>query len=427
MVAAAGLAAALLPALLHPRLWTLWPVFLASLALAWGFDVLLAPSPRGVTCRASLPPTLPISESGRAQIEVRLASRRPLPVTVALDLSEKLEPQPPAVCRASREAGEVAFRLQPRRRGTVRLEHAWLRYAGPLGLASFVLRRELGGEAAVVPNLRPTRSMALAFASRRELQAGLRIERYSGEGSEFESLKEFRQGDDHRAIGWKASARHGKLICRQFRAERNHQVILATDSGHLMCEPIAGTPKVDHAVTAALVLAYLALKAGDRVGFYSFDARPALFLPPRGGAAAHRALAALSAQVDYTDHETNFTLGLASLAQRLRRRSLVVVLTDFVDTTTAELMAENLGRLARQHAVLFVALQDPQLAAVAGAVPRDPLALHRSVVAGGLLRDRQVVLARLRRLGITALDAAPGEITPAMINAYLDIKRRERV
>jgi len=104
-----------------------------------------------------------------------------------------------------------------------------------------------------------------------------------------------------------------------------------------------------------------------------------------------------------------------------------VVLTDFVDTITAELMVENLDRLSRRHVVVFVALQDPGLAAVAAQQPSGVLELNRAVVAGGLLRDREVVLRRLRRFGIYPIDAAPGQVSPRLINTYLDIKRRERI
>jgi uncharacterized protein (DUF58 family) len=142
---------------------------------------------------------------------------------------------------------------------------------------------------------------------------------------------------------------------------------------------------------------------------------------------AFEALNRFAAGIDYSELETNYTLGITSLAQRLSRRSLVVVLTDFVDTVTAELMVENLDRLARRHVVVFVALQDPELAAAAAGAPDALLDLNRAVVAAGLLRDREVVLRRLRRLGIHPIDAAPSEVSPRLINAYLDVKRRERI
>src|SRR6185436_18726980 len=162
-------------------------------------------------------------------------------------------------------------------------------------------------------------------------------------------------------------------------------------------------------------------------GWITFDARIGQFVEPQSGVRGFGVLRQAAGRIDYAEVETNYTLGLTSLAQRLSRRSLVVVITDFVDTVTAELMMENLDRLARRHAVIFVALQDPGLAATAGHFPGGLVDLNRSVVAGTLLRDREVVLRRLQLHGIQPIDAVPGEVTPRLINAYLEIKRRERI
>lgn len=426
-LAVLGLAVALLPIAVSERLWTLWPVYLGGLALALGIDALAAPRKKDVSCSLDLPGTLYIGEEDEARLTVRMPSRRRVRVAVAVDLSDRLEPQPVLRARASRDGAELRLRLVPTRRGRIVVERAWIRYAGPLGLMAQVVREDLKRQAAVVPNIRPVKAAALRFLTDREFRAGLKIERYKGDGTEFESLKEHVRGDDHRAIDWKSSARHRKLVNRQFRAERNHQVVIAIDTGHLMCEPLAGIPKVDHAVNAALLLAYVSLRAGDRVGLATFDARLGLYVEPKGGVRGFNILSQVASQADYSDRETNYTLGLTSISQRLSRRSLIVVLTDFVDTISAELMVENLDRLSRRHVVIFVALQDPGLEAVAAGEPAGVLHLNRAVVAGGLLRDREVVLRRLRRLGIYPIDAAPAQVTTRLINTYLDIKRRERI
>jgi uncharacterized protein (DUF58 family) len=426
-LAAGGLLVALLPTIVHPRLWPFWPVSLAVFTLLLATDALLAPRRSRVTALAAVPATLPIGEGGEARLTVRLPADRPVAALVALDLSDRLLPQPPQSTVASREGAELAFRLLPTRRGPVTVERAWIRYRGPLGLMAAVVAVDIDRESTVVPNLGPVHRAALRFADDRAFRAGLQIERYSGDGTELDSLREHVQGDDTRSIDWKASARHNKLVSRQFRAERNHQIVFALDTGRLMSEPAAGIPKLDHAVTTALLLSYISLRAGDRVGWITFDAQVGLFIEPLAGLSSFGVLAQRAGRIDTAEAETNFTLGLTALAQRLTRRSLVVVLTDFVDTVTAELMVENLGRLARRHAVVFVALQDPGLAATVERFPAGLLDLNRSVVAGTLLRDREVVLRRLQLLGIQPIDAVPGEVTPRLINTYLEIKRRERI
>ena len=166
---------------------------------------------------------------------------------------------------------------------------------------------------------------------------------------------------------------------------------------------------------------------GDQVGLFAFDAEPRAFVEPRHGAQTLHRLIEHTARLETVAVETNFTLALTELASRHRRRSVIVILTDFVDTVSAELMVEHTRWLARRHLVLFVAIADPSLAAIAAATPEDELAVHRAVIADQLLRDRALVLARLRRAGVFCIDAAPQDVSVRMINHYLEIHRRELV
>ena len=256
---------------------------------------------------------------------------------------------------------------------------------------------------------------------------GIKPQRQQGEGSEFEALREYVPGLDPRSIDWKHSARHHSLVCKEFRSERNHQIVLAFDTGHLMSEPLEGLTKLDHAVNAGLQLGYVSLRAGDRIGVYGFDSRVRQFSQPTGGVGTFWRLQRAASELDYSPDETNFTLGLSSLAARLDRRSLIILQTEFVDTVTAELMLENVERLAGRHLVVFVCLQDPQLAATVGGEPASLNSLARSVIADEFLRERRVVLERLRRLGVHCLDVKAEQIGPALINRYLEIKRRELI
>jgi uncharacterized protein (DUF58 family) len=426
VLVAGGFPAALLPALVDPRLWGVWLVVAALGALAIGLDALLAVAPRQVRVEVDAPGTLAVGEAGR--LRVRLAVPRAVgevEVLAALDADFEAAP----IARAPLPAGgaELFLPLRARRRGQLTVDEVWCRWTGPLGLLRRQLRRAVGARVAVVPDVRPVRAAAFRFFGTRELAAGVQVERFLGDGTEFEALHEYVRGMDPRAIDWKASARHLALMCQEYRAERNHQVVLALDSGHLMAEPLDGIPRLDHAVTSALLLAYVSLRLGDRVGLYGFDQAARLWAEPQGGLGAFARLQTLTAGVAYSAAETNFTLGLAELSARLRRRSLVVVFTEFVDTVTAELMVENLARLARKQLVVFVALRDASVDAMAVARPGRGGDVYRSVVAAELLRDRERVLARLRRLGITCVDAAPGAVSTRLVNRYLDIKRRELV
>lgn len=435
-VVAAGLLVAVAPAIFVARLWPLWLITLGATVVALGVDGVLTPRRRDQEWEIASPRVLPIGETGEAVVHLGAVGGRSREVAVLLDVTGPVAPPEVAVLRlepveAGSLRGAVPIPLRPERRGTARLERIWARLPGPLGLMERTVCLELDRGLEVHPNIARVRRAALAFADRRTYLAGLKIERYVGDGTDFEALREFVPGFDHRSIDWKASARHRRLLCREFRAERDHQVVLAIDTGRLMAEPIgqgaAEAPRLDHAIHAGLLLSYVALRSGDRVGLYAFDERPRKFVAPRGGPHRFPTLLSSSAGLEYSSAETNFTLGLTDLSSRLHRRSLVVVLTDFVDSITAELMAENLTRLARRHLVMFVALRDPRLEEVAGAAPGSMRDVERAVVAAGLERERNRVLARLRRIGISAFDLPPSRVEPRMLNRYLEIKRKELI
>jgi uncharacterized protein (DUF58 family) len=427
LLLAVGFPLALLTVLVGPAHWILWAAALAGTTAALAAELLLSVWPSQVSLDARPPAVLYVGDQDALLLQVSVAGPRSAAMEVLCDFDDTLSPQPPVRLKAGRRAAAVQVPLVPLRRGTATVQAAWLRWCGPLGLLQRTVEAPLDLEVPVLPNVRAVRGAALRFFSSRQFLSGLKVEQHLGDGSEFESLREHSPGFDARSIDWKASARHQKLLSREYRAERNHAVVVAVDTGHLMSEPLAGIPKLDHAINSSLLLAYVALKTGDRVGLFAFDAQVRLFAEPQGGVHSFGRLQRQTTGLAYSSAETNFTLGLLELGQRLRRRSLVVVLTDFVDTVTAELMIENLERLGRNHLLIFVALRDVAVEALAGAPPRDLDDLNRAVTAQDLLREREVVLSRLRRQGVHCIEGPPAAISTHLINRYLDVKRRELV
>jgi len=426
-VFAAGIPLAFALVLADPELWPYVPAYLFLACFALLADSALALAPGRLNVQVNLPPVLYIGQPEDFLVRLEPESHRRPEIELLCDVDDNLE-QPPRVRAALSEEGatQVTFRLTARRRGKARVERLWLRWPGPLGLVRRLRIIELGNEIAVTPDTRAVKNIALQFADPMAFY-GIKPQRQQGEGSEFEALREYVPGLDPRSIDWKHSARHMSLVCKEFRSERNHQVVLAFDTGHLMSEPLQGLTKLDHAVNAGLQLGYVSLRAGDRIGVYGFDSRVRLFSQPTGGVGTFWRLQRAASELSYSPEETNFTLGLSSLAARLDRRSLVILQTEFVDTITAELMLENVERLAGRHLVVFVCLQDPQLEATVDGTPASLNSLARSVIADEFLRERRVVLERLRRLGVHCLDVKAGQIGPALINRYLEIKRRELI
>jgi uncharacterized protein (DUF58 family) len=253
---------------------------------------------------------------------------------------------------------------------------------------------------------------------------GLVAQLQLGEGAEFEALAEFRQGMDKRAIDWKQSARHTTLLSREYRTERNNNIVIAVDSGRTMSEPIAGIARVDRAVSAALLTAFVALKDGDRVSLFGFDSHPRVSTKPVSGGRAFALLQRVAGAIDYSERETNYTLGLSTLATGLTRRSLIVIFTEFADTISAELMLGAVGSLLRRHLVLFILFRDEELEAFTDAEPQVPEDVTRAVTAAALLRQRRLVVNRLQRLGVHVVEARHDMAGPALVNAYVDLKRR---
>jgi uncharacterized protein (DUF58 family) len=427
-VAACAVVPAALPALLGDRWVAAWVAWTALAALAAGLDLLLAVSRSRLDVGVSAPPSIYVGDAG--ELRVSLAARGPNGgrFEVVADLDDEFAPQPAR--RVEVPAGgsaSVEIPLVTRRRGRPAATAVHLRWTGPFRLLSRRTTVPLDLRVAVIPDVRPVRREALRFFTRREVQVGIRPERFVGDGTEFEALREHVPGLDTRTIDWKATARHRQVLCREHRAERDRQVVLAIDTGHRMREPLAGLPRLDHAIHTGLLLAYVALRTGDRVGVHAFDERPRTWLAPVSGVEGYSAVQSTCAGLAYSTGETNFTWGLLDLTTKLRRRSLVVVLTDFADVVTAGLLLDNVFRLVRRHVVIFVALRDPEVEGVATAAPRNLDALYRAVTAADFERERESVLHRLARMGVHVIDARPGEVSTALVSRYLEIHRRELV
>ncbi|RUM27043.1 DUF58 domain-containing protein [Rhizobium vallis] len=312
------------------------------------------------------------------------------------------------------------------RRGQFAVNELWLKWPSRLKLLDIIARMQVGKEIAVQPDISPVLSGAIRTQIL-PLEAGQKDLRLRGEGSEFHQLREFASGMDPRSIDWKRSARMRSLVVREMRAERNHQVILCIDSGRLMAEQLAGFTKLDRAINAALAMCWGAGLAGDLVGFYSFDSRPRLFVPALPGRSAFPRLQTVCAGLRYETQETNHTLGLTHLSGRLKRRSLIVIFSDFVDTITAELMIENIQVLARHHFIVYVALRDPMLAKFVEPEETTLDAVARSVAARQILHERRAVMEKLARLGVLCLDSTPEALTSDLIARYIEIKSREMI
>ncbi len=426
VIALAGAPVVLAVGVLAPGFWLIGAVWAAVALLLLVADAALGADRHGALARLDAPRGLAVGVAADAVAHVAF-SKGPSPAALEarLETGERIAVSPArAKARVEDRSATVVFRLDPVRRGMGELQRLWLRWTGPLGLVWKQTAVALDVAEPILLDIGAVKREAIRLFAR-DAPFGAKSQLETGEGSEYHALRDFQAGMDMRTIDWRRSARHGALLAKEFRTERNHHVVFAVDCGRLMSQPLAGLPRIDRALNAALLLAFVALKMGDRAGLYSFDERPRISTGVISGASAFPLLQRQAAAVDYSTSETNFTLGLTQLSAELQRRSLVVVFTDFADTTSAELMVENVARLLRRHLVLFMAFRDEELETLVRAEPQTPDDVSRAVIAATLLREREAVIGRLRRMGVQVVEAPADRLGPQLLNAYLELKRKD--
>lgn len=425
----AGLApVALVIAATAPGAWVIAPLVAAALLALIIADAVLAGRNDGWAFHP--PADVEVGQPAGLVVTARFASGRQRHVAAALACDPRLAPGGRITVSLAPRPDDADWRgettLTADRRGTAEVTRAWLRWEGPLGLGARQVDYPLEQAVRIWPDLSPVRSPDLQTFLR-NAQLGLIARRIRGEGTQFEALSEYEPGMDRRRIDWKASARHTRLFARENESERNNQIVFAFDCGQAMCEPVDGLPRIDRAVSAALTCAYVVLKGGDRCALFGFAQSPQIMTPFIGDPRAFHRLQSAAAGLDYTAAEPNFTLALATLTSKLKRRSLVVLFSDFTDPTSAELMVESLGRLVDKHLVLFVTITDSEIEQLVTAHPGDIATLARAVTADTLSQQRKLVLTRLRRMGIDVIEAPWETIGPRLIDRYFAIRASEAI
>jgi uncharacterized protein (DUF58 family) len=402
-----------------------WPALLAAnLAVLLAAAVDLAVTPRAKVLRLTrlMPDRMSVLQEQAVTVTVENTSRVPLSVRV-------LDAVPVGFGESGELTGVVpannrtkwSYTVTPKSRGRFEWGGLFVRYRSVLGFWDIDARDDSPAAVRVYPSLALLEKYHLLARSNKLSALGIRRVRLRGASTEFESLRDYASGDDVRQLDWKATARRARLIVRNQEAERNQTVLLLLDTGRLMNATENGVSKLDHAVNAALLLAHVALARGDRVGLCTFSGKVGTWLTPRGNVAQNRLISEelYDLKGDFT--ESDHAKCLKFVAARYPKRSLIVLLTDFVDGTTAAEMVAHLQLAARRHVVLFTALKDAFLDRAAAAAPKTDREGFRVAAAVDLLRERREVLEKIRHAGGFVIDAEPGLITPPMMNTYLEV------
>jgi len=424
LAAAAGVPLTLLAAIAFPDAWAAalaWPLAVLLLTLA---DALMGARPGAATIRVETPEGANVGEMVDIVLHARIKGEAPSGAQFAVGTDALLEQDvPEGWMELGDGKGAAAVPLRAARRGTARIERAWLRWRGRLGLVWKQKEVPLDALIAIHPNLRPVEEQGARLFRRHALN-GLMTQIERGDGADFDTLVEYRAGMDKRAIDWKQSARHVKLHAKEYRTERNNQIVFAVDAGRQMCEPVAGLARLDRMVPAMLLAAWVALKLGDRVSLHAFDSQPRIASGLVSGVGAFGELRRLAARIDYSGRESNYSHALTTLSAGLNRRSMIVLFTELTDLTAADFLIRAAARLVERHLLLVVMLRDEELEAIVARWPESADDVTRAVTAAALLKDRLMLLTRLRHLGVHVVESEHDRVSERLVQAYVDLKRR---
>lgn len=320
-------------------------------------------------------------------------------------------------------AAALTYEITPTRRGPRSFDAVTLRYPSVLGLVARQERVALPAAVDVYPDVHAARSLELL---RRQGRQDVRLGsmRARGGDTEFERLRPYARGDEIRHVSWRATARRDDLTVRQFQAESDQSVVFALDVGRSMRGEWRGLSGVDHALNAALLVADVAIRAGDKAGLLVFDDVPRAFLPPSGGRSGARKLTRAAYALEPGLAATDYRAATTFLQARIKARALVVVFTNLLEPRAATELASALRSLQPRHLPLCVLLRDEDLEALALAEVDSRGALFARAAAGEALAARDAVVRELRHAGAIVVDAAAEEVTAAVVRQYLEVKAR---
>ena len=395
-------------------------------ALAWR-DRSTIPPASLLSARRQLPArfALDIEHS----IKLILNNRSALHMRALLrdELPDALEPLSdfPAVAIPPGGEAQLDWAVRPRKRGAHAFGNLVLRLQGERNLIQKQISLVVPDTAKVYPNFRGADQYQLLAKIDQRDEIIRKPAQIRAPGTDFESLRPYIFGEDPRNIDWKATARRGALISRNKQVEKGQQLAVLLDAGRLMAGTIGEYSKLEHALNAAVMLSYVVQKRGDALAVASFSNRIESFLPPvRGPSLLPRVLESL-----YTVHvrsvESDYWQAIAQIMSMLRRRSLLIVLTDVLDASASAGLTNNLSRAAEKHLVLCVVFSEPRLGELVRSIPVTVEDTYRKAAACDQLRRRRLALESMRSKGILVLETSPAHLSIHLIKRYLQIRQAD--
>ncbi|MCL7427647.1 DUF58 domain-containing protein [Streptomyces sp. YS415] len=404
----------------------------APLAVACACDFALAAPVRRLGLSRSGDTSARLGETADVTLTVTNPSGRPLRAHLR-DAWPPSSWQPGTEIEASRhrltvppgERRRLTTRLRPTRRGDRQADRVTIRSYGPLGLFTRQGTHKVPWAVRVLPPFTSRKHLPSKLARLRELDGRTSV-LTRGAGTEFDSLREYVPGDDTRSIDWRATARQSAVAVRTWRPERDRHILLALDTGRTSAGRVGDAPRLDASMDAALLLAALASRAGDRVDLLAYDRRVRALVQGRTAGDVLPSLVNAMATVEPELVETN-ARGLTATALRTApRHALIVLFTSLDAAPIEEGLLPVLGQLTQRHTVLLASVADPYVARMAKARGTTD-SVYEAAAAAQAQNERHRTADQLRRHGVTVVDATPDELAPALADAYLALKTAGRL
>ena len=409
--------------------WLRWLTFsydllLVVLALVdWRISILSA----DVRIEREFAKRFAIGDNNEVRIKIVNDSPRDLKITVKDEYPTQLRliGEREATLTARRFATSAfVYELNPSKRGKFEFNQIAARYLSRFGLVWVQTKAAQNTTVKVYPNIRKAREVELAALGAQSLIAAQRRSVRRGEGRDFESLRDYVRGDELRHISWTATARRGKLVTRQYQIERDQTILVAIDAGRLMTGRIEDESKFDSAIQAALSLMSAAQRGGDNIGIVVFGRRVIRFLPPKRGVEHQDAALEMLHDVEPEMVEPSYARAFQFIAGNLKKRAMVVVLTDVVDEEGSQELISSLKLLRPRHLPIVATIGDRDLRLAVRQAPETGKELFTQSVAEEILYNREAALRKIEILGGLALDVTTRTLAPSILETYLRVKER---
>lgn len=318
----------------------------------------------------------------------------------------------------------VTYHVEPHQRGRNRFGKIFLQCRSRLGLWTLCDERLIDQSVRIYPDIQAVSGIELLARQNRLAEAGVRLSRLRGRGSEFDRLREYRREDEYRSIDWKATARHQELISREYVVERNQNVLFLLDCGRSMCNEHDGISHFDRALNAVILLSYVALRQGDTVGVLACSNRVERWVSPVRGMAAVRKIIGQTYDLQPTYRASDYSLMVEELSRRYRKRSLVVLVTHAIDEVHLSSIGRQVRRLRSPHLVLTAFVRNVPLYDRLNTFPETDLEAFQVAAAAEMVHEQTMQIAQLEQAGLLVVDALPEQLSGNLISRYLDIKAR---